>query len=162
MRTKGLAAAGFCFAALAIGLAAGLVAPLSAAQDAQPADRAPLQLEAKIPLGDVAGRIDHLAVDRERQRLFVAELGNDSVGIIDLKNHKLIRRITGLGEPQGVGYVQSTDTLYVANARDGSVRLFQGDDYQPAASSSERMRTTFGSVPQTIRFLSATVAAASP
>ena len=113
-------------------MAAGFVAPLSAARSGQPADRAPLQLEAKIPLGDVAGRIDHLAVDRERQRLFVAELGNDSVGIIDLKNHKLIRRITGLGEPQGVGYVQSTDTLYVANARDGSVRLFQGYDYQPA------------------------------
>src|SRR5262249_44397654 len=92
----------------------------------------PLQLEAKIPLGDVRGRIDHLAVDLPRRRLFVAELGNDSVGVIDLAAHKVIHRISGLAEPQGVGYAAATDTLFVANARDGSVRLFRGDDYAPA------------------------------
>ena len=48
---------------------------------ARSADPAPLQLEAKILLGDVRGRIDHMAVDLKRQRLFVAELGNDSVGV---------------------------------------------------------------------------------
>jgi DNA-binding beta-propeller fold protein YncE len=37
-----------------------------------------------------------------------------------------VRTITGLREPQGVGYVPSSDTLYVANAGDGSVRLFHG------------------------------------
>jgi YVTN family beta-propeller protein len=96
---------------------------------AQPVETAPLQLEAKIPLGSVRGRIDHMAVDLKRQRLFVAELGNDSVGIVDLANRKLIRTITGLKEPQGVGYEPSTDVLYVANAGDGSVRLFEGADY---------------------------------
>jgi DNA-binding beta-propeller fold protein YncE len=88
-----------------------------------------LQLEAKVPLGDVRGRIDHMAVDLKRQRLFVAELGNDSVGIVDLPGRKLISRIQGLKEPQGVGYEPSTDTLYVANAGDGSVRVFDGNDY---------------------------------
>jgi YVTN family beta-propeller protein len=90
-----------------------------------------LELEAKISLGDVRGRIDHFAVDAGRQRLFVAELGNDTVGVIDLESRKLLRTIAGLSEPQGVGYVASTDTLYVANAGDGSVRLFQGADYTP-------------------------------
>src|SRR5258708_6640796 len=66
---------------------------------AQSADTGPLQLEAKIPLGDVRGRIDHMAVDLKRQRLFVAELGNDTVGVVDLSNRKLIRRIAGLKEP---------------------------------------------------------------
>ena len=89
----------------------------SYAQSAE--DKAPLRLEAKILLGDVRGRIDHLAVDLKRQRLFVAELGNDSVGVVDLTTHSLLRTITGLNEPQGVGYEPSTDTLYVANARDG-------------------------------------------
>jgi DNA-binding beta-propeller fold protein YncE len=89
-----------------------------------------LQLEAKIPLGDVRGRIDHMAIDLKRQRLFVAELGNDTVGIVDLPGRKLISRIPGLKEPQGVGYEPSTDTLYVANAGDGSVRLFEGSDYK--------------------------------
>lgn len=97
---------------------------------AQSADTAPLQLEAKIPLGDVRGRIDHMAVDLKRQHLFVAELGNDTVGIVDLSNRKLIHRITGLKEPQGVGYEPSSDTLYVANAGDGSVQLFEGSDYK--------------------------------
>src|ERR1035437_5355298 len=96
---------------------------------AQPVETAPLQLEAKIPLGSVHGRIDHMAVDLKRQRLFVAELGNDSVGIMDLANRKLIHTIPGLREPQGVGYEPSTDMLYVANAGDGSVRLFDGNDY---------------------------------
>jgi len=99
---------------------------------AQSADTGPLQLEAKIPLGEVRGRIDHMAVDLKRQRLFVAELGNDSLGVIDLANRKLIRTITGLKEPQGVGYEPSTDMLYVANAGDGSVRLFEGSDYNSA------------------------------
>jgi hypothetical protein len=54
----------------------------------QPAEIMPLQLEAKIPLGDVRGRIDHMAIDLARQRLFVAELGNDSVSVVDLKDRK--------------------------------------------------------------------------
>ncbi len=41
------------------------------------AEPEPLTLEAKIPLGAVRGRIDHLAADIPRRRLFVAELGND-------------------------------------------------------------------------------------
>jgi DNA-binding beta-propeller fold protein YncE len=92
----------------------------------------PLALEAKIALGNVAGRIDHLAIDMPRQRLFVAELGNNSVGIVDLKERKLIRTLPGLKQPQGVGYHQPTDTLYVASAGDGSVRMFSGPDYSAA------------------------------
>jgi DNA-binding beta-propeller fold protein YncE len=96
------------------------------------ADPAPLVLETKIPLGAVVGRIDHLALDAERQLLFVAELGNNSVGIVDLKERKLLHRLAGLSEPQGVAYHLATRTLYVANAGDGSVRLYQGPDFTPA------------------------------
>ena len=96
---------------------------------AQTAEGVPLQLQAKILLDGVRGRIDHMAVDLNRQRLFVAELGNDTVGIIDLANHAVIRTLSGLREPQGVGYEPTTDMLYVANAGDGSVRVFDGKDY---------------------------------
>ena len=112
---------------------------------AQSADTGLLKLETKIPLGDVRGRIDHMAVDLKRQRLFVAELGNDSVGIVDLPNRKLISRIPGLKEPQGVGYEPTTDRLYVANAGDGSVRLFDGNDY------AARERIELGSDADNIR-----------
>jgi len=118
---------------IAAALAGAMALANTAGQaSAQSADTGPLQLEAKIPLGEVRGRIDHMAVDLKRQRLFVAELGNDSLGVIDLANRKLIRTITGLKEPQGVGYEPSTDMLYVANAGDGSVRLFEGSDYNSA------------------------------
>jgi YVTN family beta-propeller protein len=92
---------------------------------------APLELEYKIELGAVSGRIDHLAIDLKRQRLYVAELGNDSVGVIDLSTHKLLRTLQGLKEPQGIGYVPSTDTVYIANAGAGSVKIFQGADLTP-------------------------------
>jgi DNA-binding beta-propeller fold protein YncE len=98
---------------------------------AEPAEPA-LILEAKIPLGEVSGRIDHMAIDPKRQRLFVAELGNNTVGVVDLKERKVVHVITGFKEPQGVGYVPSSDMIYVANAGDGSVRIFRADTYEPA------------------------------
>jgi YVTN family beta-propeller protein len=120
----------FAFRMIVAALALALTL-LHAAGDAtaQPVETAPLQLEAKIPLGTVRGRIDHMAVDLKRQRLFVAELGNDTVGVVDLANRKLLQTIAGLKEPQGVGYEPLTDMLYVANAGDGSVQLFEGGDY---------------------------------
>jgi hypothetical protein len=47
---------------------------------AQAAGTTVLQLEAKIPLGNVNGRIDHMAIDVARQRLFVAELATTVSG----------------------------------------------------------------------------------
>lgn len=88
-------------------------------------------LESKIPLGDVQGRIDHLAVDLTRQRLFIAELENDSLSVVDLAGGQLSRRIDGLKKPTGVGYLPATDTVYVANGADGSVHRFGGDDLSP-------------------------------
>src|SRR5436190_18243155 len=96
---------------------------------AQTAETGMLQLEAKIPLGDVRGRIDHMAIDLARQHLFVAELENNSVGIVDLANRRVFRTIQGFREPQGVAFVPSMGTLYVANAGDGSLRLFLAPEY---------------------------------
>src|SRR5262249_5653214 len=106
-------------------LAAAVMLPAAAA--AQTAD-APLELEGKIPLGAVSGRIDHLAVDLKRQQLFVAELGNDSLGIVNLAAHRMRSTLPGLKEPQGIGYEPSTDTVYVANAGDDSGRLLWAED----------------------------------
>lgn len=92
------------------------------------ADSATLALEAKIPLGSVEGRIDHMAYDATRQYLYVAELGNGSVGVVDVKRRQVVRTIGGLREPQGIGYVPSTDMIYIASAGNGSVKLFQGAD----------------------------------
>ena len=118
----------------------------------------PLKLELKIALGDVSGRIDHLAVDVTRQRLYLAELGANSVGVVDLKEGKLLRTLPGFREPQGIAYEPLTDTVYVTNAADGSARLLHGEDLTSAGvielgedadnirvdSSSHRVLVGFG------------------
>jgi DNA-binding beta-propeller fold protein YncE len=90
-----------------------------------------LELENKIPLGAVNGRIDHLAFNSTRKHVFIAELENNSVGIVDLGSGRLLHRITGLSEPQGVGYVPSVDMLFAANGGDGTVRVFKDGDFTP-------------------------------
>ena len=110
----------------------GLMDPGFTGVAAQTAVTDPLQIERKIPLDGVGGRIDHMAVDLAHRRLFVAELGNDTVGVIDLTQQKVVHRLSGLKEPQGIAYVQSNDSLNVANGGDGSVRVFRGTDYAPA------------------------------
>jgi YVTN family beta-propeller protein len=110
------------------------------------AENTPMQIEAKIPLGNVVGRIDHLAIDGKRQHLFIAELGNNTVGVVDLATRAVIHRLTGLREPQGVAYLEAQDTVYVANAGDGSVHLYNGADF------NERGRLALGSDADNIRF----------
>ena len=95
---------------------------------------APLVLERTIALKGVTGRIDHLAVDLARKRLFVAELGNGTVDVIDLASGAVIHRIEGLKEPQGLAYAPAADILAVASAGDGSVRLFHGAELSPAGT----------------------------
>jgi len=97
---------------------------------AEPAEPG-LRLESKIPLGDVRGRIDHMAIDPKRHRVFVAELGNDTVGVVGLDEGKVLNVITGFNEPQGVGYVPSSDELYVSSGGDGSVKAFNADSFEP-------------------------------
>jgi hypothetical protein len=93
---------------------------------------APLVPERTIVLRHVSGRIDHMAVDLARKRLFVAELGNGTLDVLDLAAGTVLHRIEGLREPQGVGYSQKADVIAVANAGDGAVRFYRGDDFTPA------------------------------
>ena len=113
-------------------LAAGLFAALLAlpCHAAEP----PLVPERTIALHDVRGRIDHMAIDVARKRLLVAELGNNSVDVIDLDAGTVVHRFTGLREPQGVGYADRADVILVANAGDGTVRLFGAADFSPVGS----------------------------
>src|SRR2546429_656049 len=96
-------------------IAAAIMLPVAAGAQTT---AAPLELEAKIPLGPVSGRIDHLTVDLTRQRLFVAELENDTIGVVNLAARKMQSTMFGAKEPQGIAYEPSTDTVYVAHAAD--------------------------------------------
>ena len=92
-----------------------------------PSDPAsPLRLERTIALPDVAGRIDHLAIDLRDKLLFVAEYGNGTVDAVDLATGKVAGRITGLHEPQGITVLP--DGQVVVACGDGSVHFYSAAD----------------------------------
>ena len=89
-----------------------------------------LTLGKTILMPKVEGRIDHMAVDVTRQRLFVAALGNNTVEVLDLKAAKAIQSLPGFAEPQGIAYVPELNRLFIANGRDGSCRILDGASFK--------------------------------
>ena len=100
---------------------------ITAAEAAPP----PLALVTTIVLPHTGGRIDHMDIDLARERLFVAEIGNGSLDVVDLASRKVIKRLSGLDEPQGVVFVPKADVLAVGCGGDGTVRLYDGRTYAP-------------------------------
>ena len=108
-----------------------MLAPMGA-RDAHAQDKLPLQRVQTIPMPTVSGRMDHLGVDVEGGRLFAAALGDNqnTVEVIDLKAGKRISSIRGQSMPQGVFYSADFKRLFVANGKDGTVKIFRGDSLE--------------------------------
>ena len=120
--------------------------PKSAVAQTQGRELLPLQLEEQIPVPGVAGRLDHFTADAKRRRLFVSALGNNTLEVIDVFAGRVIHSIKGLAQPQGPLYVPDVDKLYVANAEDGKVRVYDGATYTP------RKTIDFGKDPDNMRY----------
>lgn len=86
-----------------------------------------------IPLPRVTRRIDHIAVDPARKRLFVAALGNGTLEVLDVGAGTRITSVGGLNEPQGVAYVAQQHRVIVA-MRGGSVAAFDDSTWQRVAT----------------------------
>jgi len=110
-----------------LGVLTALLGVQCAAED-ETATAPPLALVATIPMPGVAGRIDHLALDRAGGRLFVAALGNDTVEVLDLADEVRRTRLEGLAEPQGVAWLPDARTLVVTNGGGSSAIAFAGPD----------------------------------
>jgi DNA-binding beta-propeller fold protein YncE len=93
----------------------------------------PLRLQREIALPGVKGRIDHLAVDLAGERLFVAEVANGSVEVLDLAKGTSVARVGGLHEPQGIGWIPAAAEFVVA-CGDGTVHFYSGRDYRETAA----------------------------
>src|SRR5215470_2287135 len=108
-----------------------ILAPMGA-RNAYAQDKLPLQRIQTIPMPNVFGRLDHLGVDVEGGRLFAAALGasQNTVEVIDLNAGKRIFSIHGQSMPQGVFYSADFKKLFVANGRDGTVKIFRGDSFE--------------------------------
>jgi len=76
------------------------------------------------------GRVDHLSCDPNRKLLFVACLGEDCVLVVDAFAGRVVHSLhEGLARPQGVLFVTATCRLYVANAADGLVTIFDAKSW---------------------------------
>jgi DNA-binding beta-propeller fold protein YncE len=93
---------------------------------AQAEESPSLRMVQTIPLPNVEGRIDHMAVDLKGQRLFIAALGNNTVEVVDLRAGKRTQSISGLHEPQGVSFIPEFNKLFVANGKSGACDVFDG------------------------------------
>lgn len=106
---------------------AALVLALALPQTAPPAPahvaEASLRLERTIELPDVRGRIDHLTLDRERGRLFVAALENGSLEVVDLREGVRAKRFTELGGPAGIAFVEGRGLVVVGCGSSGRLVL---------------------------------------
>ena len=98
-------------------------------QQATTRELAPLQLIQKIPVPNVAGRIDHFTAFPKRRLLIFAALGNNSMEILNTFQGKVVQSVKGLNEPQGVLYVPGLDKIFVANAGSGEVKVYDGKTY---------------------------------
>src|SRR5438034_10003498 len=100
-----------------------------AAPQAPTRELAPLQLIQRIPVPGVTGRIDHFTAYPKRRLLIFAALGNNSLEIVNTFEGKVVQSIKGLEEPQGVVYVPEFDKIFVANAGNGTVNVYDGKTY---------------------------------
>src|SRR5574341_1032936 len=107
-----------------------LIGFIALAIKAQAQDALPLRLGQTIPLPDVEGRIDHMAIDVRGQRLFIAALGNNSVEVLDLRAGKRIQSISGFHEPQGVGFVPEFNKIFIANGKSGACDVLDGTSFK--------------------------------
>jgi DNA-binding beta-propeller fold protein YncE len=88
--------------------------------------QSPFRLEKTVPLTGVEGRFDHLALDAAGKRLYIAALGNNTLEAVDLATGNRLPGVPGMHEPQGVGVVPEMHRVYVANGKDGKLRIFDG------------------------------------
>jgi DNA-binding beta-propeller fold protein YncE len=106
---------------------AALVLVTAVARTGEPVS---LKLVQTIQLKGEPGRVDHMAVDNKHARLFVANLSNNSLDIVDLKAGKLIKQIPGQKKIQGVAYAADLDRIFVGSGVSGEFNVFDGKDYE--------------------------------
>jgi DNA-binding beta-propeller fold protein YncE len=110
-------------------LAAGLLLVLGSCR-VWSAEPATLELLQTIPLKGATGRLDHMAIDSKNGRLFVANLSNNSLDIVDLKAGKLLKQIPDQKKVQGIAYAPDLDRIFVGNGIGGECNVFDGKDYK--------------------------------
>jgi DNA-binding beta-propeller fold protein YncE len=91
-------------------------------------DKQPLERIAVIALKGKAGALDHLGADWKNSRLFVANQSNDTLEVVDAKNDKFLKQVSGQKQIHGIAYAADLDRIFVGNG-EGVCNVLDGKDY---------------------------------
>jgi hypothetical protein len=93
-------------------------------------DKLTLRLVQTIPIPGVNGRLDHMAVDLEQQRLFVAAVANGTLEVLDLRAGKVINSISGIKDAQDALFLGGHFNKLYVSSLDGTLRIYQGETFR--------------------------------
>jgi hypothetical protein len=111
-------------------IAWGLAVALLAFSTSPAAADEPLELVQTIVLKGRPGKLDHVAIDHQRQRLFLANKVNNTLDVIDLKSGELFKQIPSQQGVQGIALAADLDKLFVALGEGGFCNVFDANDYK--------------------------------
>ena len=99
-------------------------------------NKSPLALKQTIPVPGLTkeGDFDHLTMDLQGQRLFVAGEDNSVVEILDLGAGKLVHTITDVKAPHSMVYRADLKRLFVVDGGTGEVKIYDTDSYKRTGS----------------------------
>jgi hypothetical protein len=89
-----------------------------------------LKLVQTITLPGITGRLDHMAVDLENKRLFVAAVANNSLEVVDLTDGKIIKSLSGFSDTQDALFLGGDFNKLYVSSLDGHLRVFQGETFR--------------------------------
>jgi hypothetical protein len=99
------------------------------ATQAYPQEKQVLQLVQTIPLPGVKGRLDHMGVDVEQKRLFLAAVDNQTLEVIDLTAGKVLKSLAGFRDTQDAVFLGGNFNKLYVSSLDGHLRIFQGETF---------------------------------
>jgi DNA-binding beta-propeller fold protein YncE len=105
------------------------IASLATLLLALPSTAAELELIQTIPLKGKTGALDHLAIDLQGDRLFVANKANNTLDVVDLKAGKLVLQKPNQTAIQGIAYAPDLNRIYVGLGSNGLCNIFDGKTY---------------------------------
>jgi DNA-binding beta-propeller fold protein YncE len=91
----------------------------------------PLVLERsiKIPGIPVGPYADYPSIDLVGARLFATPQAAKAVAVLDLKDGRVLKVISDIGNPHGSFYSSQFKRLFVADGASGDLKVFSGEDY---------------------------------
>jgi hypothetical protein len=105
-----------------------IVAGLAITASAQ--EKQVLRLVQSIPLPGVKGRLDHMGIDLEKKRLFVAAAANNKLEVVDLTGGKVTNSLTGFNDTQDALFLGGDFNKLYVSSLDGHLRVFQGETFR--------------------------------